>query len=239
MEQAFFRICSLLSHCNKNGMVFSPDKFMFAKETMEFAGFEITMEGINKPTDKYIEAIRNFLTPTNISKVSWFGLINQVAYSFVKTEHMAPFRHLLSQSQPFIWDKIMETTFRMSKERIIELIVEGVASFNVDLVTCLSPDYSKQGMGWILQQKTCSCPEVVPTCCADEWRLVLAGGHFCNQAEHNYSPIEGEAAVARGLHDTKYYTMGCKQLYVATDHKSLVCVLGDQSLAGEPKSSQD
>jgi hypothetical protein len=25
--------------------------------------------------------------------------------------------------------------------------------------------------------------------------------------------------------------MGCKQLYVATDHKSLVCVLGDQSLA--------
>ena len=67
---------------------------------------------------------------------------------------------------------------------------------------------------------------------ADGWRLVLAGGHFCNQAEQNYSPIEGEAtAVARGLHETKYYTMGCKQLYVATDHKSLVCVLGDQSLA--------
>jgi hypothetical protein len=60
---------------------------------------------------------------------------------------------------------------------------------------------------------------------------VLEGGHFCNQVEQNYSPIEGKAtAVARGLHDTKYYTMGCKQLYVATDHKSLVCVLGDQSL---------
>ena len=68
----------------------------------------------------------------------------------------------------------METEFRMSKERIIELIVEGVASFNVDLVTCLSPDYSKQGMGWILQPKTCSCPEVVPTCCTDWWRLVLS-----------------------------------------------------------------
>jgi hypothetical protein len=55
MEQAFFRICSILSHCNKNGMVFSPYKFMFAKETVAFAGFEITKEGI-KPTDKYIEA---------------------------------------------------------------------------------------------------------------------------------------------------------------------------------------
>jgi hypothetical protein len=154
-----------------------------------------------------------------------------LAYSFVKAEHMAPFRHLLSQSQPFVWDETMETAFRLSKERIIEVIVEGVASFDVDLVTCPSPDYSKQGMGWILQQKTCSCPEIVPTCCADEWRLVLAGGNFCNQAEQNYFPIECEAtAVARGLHDTKYYTMGCKQLYVATDHKSLVCVLGDQSL---------
>ena len=61
---------------------------------------------------------------------------------------------------------------------------------------------------------------------------MLCGGHFCNKAEQNYAPIEGEAtAIARGLEDTKYYTMGCKQLYVATDHKPLVAVLGDQSLA--------
>ena len=38
-------------------------------------------------------------------------------------------------------------------------------------------------------------------------------------------------AIARGLEDTKYYTMGCKHLFVATDHKPLVSVLGDQSLA--------
>jgi hypothetical protein len=61
LEQAFFRI---LSHCNNNGMVFLPEKFEFAKETVEFAEFEITMERIN-PTDKYVEAIRNFPTPTN------------------------------------------------------------------------------------------------------------------------------------------------------------------------------
>ena len=61
---------------------------------------------------------------------------------------------------------------------------------------------------------------------------MLAGGHFCNKAEKNYSPIEGEAnALARGLQDTKYYTMGCQNLYVATDHTSLVTVLGYQSLA--------
>ena len=52
----------------ENGRVFSLEKFVFAKETVEFAGFEITREGI-RTTDKYIEAIRNFPTPTNISEV--------------------------------------------------------------------------------------------------------------------------------------------------------------------------
>jgi hypothetical protein len=45
-----------------------------------------------------------------------------------------------------VWDKALETGFRKSKERNIELIVEGVASFDMDLVTCLSPDYSKHGL---------------------------------------------------------------------------------------------
>ena len=113
----------------------------------------------------------------------------------MKTNHMAPFRHLLSQSTAFEWNEDLETAFRRSKEKIMELIKEGVAAY----------DYSKEGMGWILKQKICKCPDIIPTCCEEGWRLVLAGGHFCNKAEKNYSPIEGEAtAVARGLQDTKY-----------------------------------
>ena len=109
-------------------MVFSPEKFAFARETVEFAGFEITSKGI-RPTAKYVESIKNFPTPTNISEVrSWFGLVNQVAYSFVKTTHMAPFRHLLSESIPFEWNKELESAFQQSKQKIAELIIEGVAS---------------------------------------------------------------------------------------------------------------
>ena len=73
-----------------------------------------------------------------------------------------------------------------------------------------------------------SCTKIVPTC----WCLVLAGGKFCKPAEQNYSPVEGETtAVAKGLEDTKRYSLGCRDLYVATDHSSLVNILGDQSLA--------
>ena len=74
LEQAFFRICAILSNCKQNGMVFSPEQFKFAKETVEFAGFQITMEGI-KPTDKYVQAIKNFPTPTNITEVRTAQLV--------------------------------------------------------------------------------------------------------------------------------------------------------------------
>jgi hypothetical protein len=62
--------------------------------------------------------------------------------------------------------------------------------------------------------------------------LVLAGGTFCKPAEKNYTPIEGEAtAIMKGLKDTKYYTLGCRDLYVATDNQPLLAILGDKSMA--------
>ena len=49
----------------------------------------------------------------------------------------------------------LNTTLKRSKEKIVELIKEGVVAIDMDLVTCVIPDYSKEGMGRILQQKTC------------------------------------------------------------------------------------
>ena len=99
------------------------------------------------------------------------------------------------------------------------------------LTTCLSTDFCKTGLGWILQQKTCDCQVISPLCCESGWRLVLAGGRFTIPAESRYSSSEGEAlAVAVGLESSKYYTLGSKKLYVATDHKPLLSILNDRAL---------
>ena len=68
IEGAFHRISSLLSHCNNHRLVFSPDKFKFARREVEFAGFLIMDQGI-KPAAKYTDSIRNFPTPSNITKI--------------------------------------------------------------------------------------------------------------------------------------------------------------------------
>ena len=56
MEEAFFRICNILSHAGEYGMVFCPKKFCFAKEEVEFAGLVVGKDGI-RPTDQYKQAI--------------------------------------------------------------------------------------------------------------------------------------------------------------------------------------
>ena len=231
IETAFHRVCAMLSHCSKAGMVFSPSKFVFAAIEVEYAGFLVGSDSIG-PTPKYIQSILDFPTPKNISNIrSWYGLINQVAFAFSKGVVMAPFRELLKPAVKFEWTSLLDKAFRDSKLEIVRLVKDGVKMFDMGLVTCLSTDFCQSGLGWILQQKVCQCRMVSPHCCESGWRLVLAGGRFTIPAETRYSPTEGEAlAVAVGLESSRYYTLGCPRLYVATDHKPLLGILNDRAL---------
>ena len=102
-----------------------------------------------------------------------------------------------------------------------------------EITTCLRPDWSQLGIGYFLLQKHCTCNSQLPDCCTDGWRITLAGSRFLSSAEQCYAPVEGEAlAVAWSLEQTKYFTQGCRNLLVVTDHKPLVKIMGDRTLAG-------
>merc|ERR1712015_148308 len=92
VEGSFWHAFDYIKHCADNGIIFNPEKFIFAAEICDFAGFEVTMDGY-RPTKKILEAITSFPMPGNISDMrSWFGLVNQCAYAFAQTEQMSPFR---------------------------------------------------------------------------------------------------------------------------------------------------
>ena len=81
-------------------------------------------------------------------------------------------------------------------------------------------------------QKVCTCKELTPLCCTEGWVLTYAGSRFTSPAESRYHPIEGEAlGVAWGLHKTRHFTLGCKNLVVAVDHKPLLKIFGDRELS--------
>jgi hypothetical protein len=101
--------------------------------------------------------------------------------------------------------------------------IRGDEIFDMAKKTCLRPDWSCQGVGFFLLQKHCTCPAEVPVCCEGGWHVTLAGSRFLSPAEQRYAPVEGEAlVVAWGLEQTKYFTRGCNDLLIITDHKPLV-----------------
>ena len=177
-----------------------------------------------------MEAIKNFPTPSTITDIrSWFGPVHQVAHYAQLRDLMAPFKKFLSPKVKFEWNESLDQEFEEFKRLIVEAIQDGVRIFDVSRKTCLRTDWSKKGIGYYLSQKHCDCASELPGCCEEGWLITLS--RFLQQAEQRYAAIEGEAlAVAWALEQTKFFTMGCNNLVVVTDHQPLCKIFGDRML---------
>ena len=159
----------LLTLVGQAGIVLNLDKFQFANRSVDFAGFRIS-ESVVEPLPKYLNAIRDFPTPKNMTDVrSWFGLMNQVANCAQLLDLVAPLKQFLSPKRIFEWSKDLDKAFAASKLAIIEAIRHGVEIFDPTRRTCLRPDWSNRGIGYFLLQKHYSCVSCIPDCCDSGW----------------------------------------------------------------------
>ena len=231
MSEHWWRIIEFLDLCGTNGIVLNSEKFQFCASSVDFAGFRINDDTV-EPLPKYLEAIRDYPTPQNITDIrSWFGLVNQVSHYSQLRDMMEPFRKFLSPKTKFEWSDKLNSIFEQSKMLIVDAIKEGVKIFDLTKRTALHSDWSKTGIGFWLSQKHCTCAGRSPGCCDDGWRITLAGSRFLKKSEKNYAPVEGEAlGVAWSLEQTHYFTMGCDNLLIVVDHRPLVQLLGDRRL---------
>ena len=237
IESAFWHTWDYLTLGAQHGVVFNKAKFQFCLETVEFAGLKVHADGVS-PSDELLSSIANFPSPQNITDArSWFGLVNQVAWAYSLGSIMQPFRDLLKPSARFLVDDpTVLHAFKQSKAMIVDLVKDGISAFDTSRTTCLAPDWSKSGMGFLLLQKYCDCDLTrAPVCCPEGWRLVFAGSRFCTPAESRYASVEGEAAaIAWALEKARMFVSGCPNLIVVTDHEPLLGILGDRSLSDIP-----
>lgn len=231
IEEAFWHTIDYIILCHENGIIFNREKFQFAKNEVDFAGFTITMDGI-KPTKKMIAAIESFPVPKNITDLrSFLGLVNQVSYAFSESKKLDPFRSLLKKETAWYWDSNLDKIFQESKKFIVEQVIDGIKSFEVNRPCSLWTDWSKEGIGFSLFQKRCDCAPVSPTCCKTGWKLVFAKSRFTKDAERGYAPIEGEAlALVYALEKCKMFIQGGPTVTVVTDHNPLTGIFNDKSL---------
>ena len=59
----------LLAIYGKAGLVMSSDKFTFGEDAVEFAGMQVTQNGV-RPGKEFLPSFESFPGPTNISEVS-------------------------------------------------------------------------------------------------------------------------------------------------------------------------
>ena len=235
IADSFFQTVEWLDRCGRHGVVGNPDKFVFSKLETDFAGFTIGPTSVST-CKSFLEAIKHFPVPQNIIDIrSFFRLVNQVSYAFANTEQMLPFTALLKPNIQFKWTADLQATFEEAKRVIIRAIKDGVEIFDKSRPTCLATDWSKDGVGFWLFQKHCSCSGTKLHCCRDGWKEVLVGSRLTSSAESRYAPIEGEAlAVVYALDKAKHFIIGCHQLILAVDHKPLLKIFSDRHLDNTP-----
>lgn len=231
IEDNYRATASYLSLLGKHGILQNKDKFQFCSKVVKWSGFII---GNNKvsPDPEMTEAIRTFPTPENVTDLrSVYALCNQVAVYYAVSPQLEPFRQLLKKNTKWYWDEVLDGLFKTMRTVIADEVEKGVRLFDPSRKTAILTDWCKAGIGFVLTQKHCTCLSTSLTCCIGGWKVTLVGSRFNSSAEMNFSPTEGELlAVQDGLHKTRYFTLGCEDLIVGTDHKPLLGILCNKSM---------
>ena len=146
LVQLFHDTAHFLSYTGSHGIIQNPSKFVWGRKELEYVGFWLKADGV-RPTEETLAAITNFPRPKDITGIrSWYGLIEQVSFSFTKTTLMQPFRLLLSKNAEFAWSPQLQEAFELAKTEIVKLVTQGVKSFMLDTWTCIVTDWSRVGI---------------------------------------------------------------------------------------------
>ena len=171
---------------------------------VEFAGFRVMADGV-KPSNQILDSIQNFPEPTTLKEVRcWFGLIKQVAWSYSNGDTMTNFRDLVKPTvKMWVWSPTLREEFKKAKEEIVRIVKNGVKTYDISKKTCVSTDWSKFEIGFLVTQKNCQCS-------LDGWQIIFVGSKKCSGAESRFGYFEGEVfGVAWSLEMARMFTLGC------------------------------
>lgn len=208
-----------LQRCAEQRITLNTDKWEFTQAHVTFAGFILSTEGYC--VDKSItDAVSSFPTPANRTDLRAFlGLANQLSSSTATLANLlAHLRPLLSTKNEFKRSPDLDQAFNTTKQALTS--APTVSFFDPDKPTRLCTDASRQGLGFVLQQKK-----------GDNWALIQAGSRFLSDAESRYAIIELELlAMSWAISKCKLFLAGLPHFTIVTDHHPLIPILNNHRL---------
>ena len=141
-----------LQRCTEKHITLNVVKWKFAQPQVDFAGFTVAAEGY-RIDQSITEAIAKFPTPTTRTDLqSFVGLANQLSTSTATLAGLlAPLHPLLSTKNEFTWSSDLDQAFTKAKQLLTS--APTLSYFDPSKPTRVCTDVSRQGLGFILQQK--------------------------------------------------------------------------------------
>ncbi len=221
LESHTKNVREFLERCRQAGITLNPKKAKFAQESVKFAGYVVSRDGISADPDK-VKAIAHFPKPTNLTDLrSFVGLAEQLAgFSNKVAAAMSPLRPLMSKNAEFYWTVHHDRAFEETKKALTSPPV--LAMFDPKRPTMLQTDAARtRGLGYGLLQKDSQ----------DNWRLVEANSRFITDTESRYAMVELELlAVQWAMKKCHNYLFGLPRFELVVDHQPLVSILDKQTL---------
>ena len=220
LETHLADVRAILTRCRENNITLNPEKFKFAANKVEFAGYVDGQDGIEADPEK-VAAIKSFPKPTNITQLrSFMGLVGQLADLPPEIAATArPLRPLLKSNSDYLWTPEHESAFEAVKMALVAPPV--LANFDPEAETTLQTDASrKNGLGYALLQRQ-----------AGEWKLIQCGSRFITDTESRYATIELELrAVEWAVRKCRLFLLGLPLFTLVVDHQPLVTILDRYTL---------
>lgn len=219
-QQHLNHVWEVLKQCQRNNITLNPEKFFFAKETIEYCGYQLSDKGI-LPSKEKLSAIKHFKTPENISELrSFLGMVNQLGQFSPKMSGLAePLRQLLKKNNEFIWSDDHSKAFIEIKDELTK--PPTLAFYDPNLPIVIQTDAARlKGLGFVCLQKH-----------QEGWKLVDCGSRFLTDTETRYATIELEMlAIVYAVKKCRRFLLGRQEFEVITDHKPLIPIVNSKGL---------
>jgi hypothetical protein len=225
-EEHMEHLGKLFEMCTKVGLRIHPSKCVFAADSVEFLGHNVSRLGTS-PNKAKTSAIRNMPAPANVPALRLaLGLFNYYRCYVPNSSAIAqPLNELLGSKTQWRWVRSHDEAYQELKDLMCK---EGLAVRKADFSKpfLLDTDFSNYECGAVLGQVDDSGQEYMVACAS----------RSLNDHNKHYCSFQGEMLAAVWAVRLFRYYLQSAQFTLLTDHKPLTWLMGREDLAGQHAS---
>ena len=205
-EDHMQKIQQVLDRLEKANFRANVRKCFFAKDSIEYLGYQISRQGI-QPQPKKVEAIQKLKPPKNVRQLRHFlGMVNYYRDMWQRRSHvLAPLTKLVGKKTPFKWEAEQQKAFDEIKRIMAKETILAYPDFSKPFH--IYTDASNTQLGAVIMQ---------------EDKPLAFYSRKLNSAQKNYTTGEQELlSIVETLKEFRSLLWG-QDLIVHTDHMNIV-----------------